>query len=56
MSYMTYIQDQTNAFDMDDNDTMYEENDNEMTDEVETTQAKDGVLGRWAKKLRLGLD
>jgi len=28
----------------------------EMVDEVETTQAKDGVLGRWAKKLRLGLD
>jgi predicted DNA-binding transcriptional regulator AlpA len=28
----------------------------EMVHEAETTQAKDGVLGRWAKKLRLGLD
>ena len=33
MSHMTYMNHETNAFDMDENDSMYEEDDKEMTDE-----------------------
>ena len=33
VSHMTYMNSETKAFNMDDNDSMYQENDNEMTDD-----------------------